>query len=282
LAVIRAPAAANGIDTAEPVMVTLPASVPCLLEPAAGRAAAGHEGRGCRGRHRSRGIEHHVAAVSGAPPAVLIEPVWMLPALSATEMLPAAPPLPLPVPAPLFAFRVVVATLPAVPLLIAIDPALPPLPLLVVAAPPLAAIAAVVTPLLDVIWTAPPAPPGWLLRAVAPALPLAVMPSVVTPTPARLTLPALRPAELALAAPPELVTRARDVEEARAGDRADRAAGAVAATGGRQRPGRAHRRRAQADAAGGAAGGGAAAAAARRGDAGGRQRPAVAALPSLP
>ncbi|HEY2561956.1 MAG TPA: hypothetical protein VGI48_19795, partial [Caldimonas sp.] len=36
MAVIRAPAAASGIDTVEPVIVTLPASVPWMLAPAAG------------------------------------------------------------------------------------------------------------------------------------------------------------------------------------------------------------------------------------------------------
>ena len=77
-----------------------------------------------------------------------------------------------------------------------------------------------VTPSVEVICTAPPAPPGRLLSAVAPALPLAVMPSVETPTPVSVTLPAFLPAELALAVPPEAVIAPVTLSRPAAGDRA--------------------------------------------------------------
>jgi hypothetical protein len=57
------------------------------------------------------------------------------------------------------------------------------------------------------------------------------MPSVVTLTPLSVTLPALLPAELALAVPPELMAAPVEVEQAAARRRVDRAAGAVGAAG---------------------------------------------------
>src|SRR5271154_3263790 len=127
----------------------------------------------------------------------------MLPALSVTETLPAMPPAPVPVAAPVEAVSPVVRILPEVVLEIVIEPALPPFALPAVPAPPLAPIAAVVTPPIEVICTVPPAPPAKL--APLPLEPLAVIPAAVSPFPVKVTLPALLPAEFALAAPPELV-----------------------------------------------------------------------------
>jgi hypothetical protein len=77
--------------------------------------------------------------------------------------------------------------------------------LVVVAAPPLAVTAAVPTPLVEVICTAPPAPPGrFARRRRAAAAARGDAEGRDRPTPASVTLPALRPAWLALAAPPEL------------------------------------------------------------------------------
>jgi hypothetical protein len=66
------------------------------------------------------------------------------------------------------AVNTVVTTLPATLLAIVIEPALPPAALVVVAAPAAGADRGRwPTPPVEVMLTAPPAPPGWLLSAVA-------------------------------------------------------------------------------------------------------------------